>query len=335
MEQSIHDLLITRQLLKLQTSYKLNSKQIYEWENILERFIVAFVNENETDYIFPKKIEEDNKCLIKLKEEIKLKHIPEVVYDYTIQTINKDRPKIGEIKHNVSYTKSSCIVLFNFILDIIPTNLKIEIDLGIRKIDELKKKNNTDVANMLLKYESMVNKGQQWAVPNEQYKYLNENYGVEYEGFASPINSGLSDKKNGKFCSLFPEIDKPFGSIGKFFDQHLYSDENPRHWCINPPFVEQLIDKVTIKIIEDIEYAVDNNLEVMVFYILPNWTDCKGFDTAWNSKYTKFKEILYKGTYIYEAKGKPIKIPINSAVMILDSYKKKIDYSKITKKMQV
>lgn len=333
MYKSFQDLLVTRQLLNVSKTIQLTPKELYEVENILERFIVSLVNNNNTNYIYPATINKDDIDSTKLISELKEKHISHTVFDYVLNIINKERSDITDIKYTVSYTKTNYQINFVYISDNIPKSLKLDIELGARKLLEMRQHRDIDVVRMLILYDSMASKGQQWAIPENQYRYLNEIYDVNYEGFASPINSGLSDKKNGKFCSLFPEVDKPFGSIGKFFEQNLYA-ENKRHWSINPPFVEELIRLTSDKIINDIEYAIEHGLEVMVFYILPHWQDCQGFIDIWNYKHTKHREVLNKGTYNYECKGKLIRVPINSAVMIIDSYNKKIDYSQITKKMR-
>ena len=277
---------------------------------------------------------ETNPIVIKLKDEIKLKHIPIGVYDKIIRNINGDRKDISNLTYTINYTKTNCVVLFNYTADHVPVVLKIDIKLGVRKINEIKNKQTSDIVHMLVVYESMVNKGQQWAIPNIQYTYLHDNYNINYEAFASPLNSGLSDKLNGTFCSLFPDIDNPFGSIGNFFEQKLYDEFKEKNWSINPPFVENIIMLTTNKIIEDIDYAIEHKMEVMVFYILPYWNDCIHFTNIWNYTHTKHKEILYKGSYYYESKGELINIPIDSAVIIIDSYQKKIDYTQITKKMR-
>jgi len=53
---------------------------------------------------------------------------------------------------------------------------------------------------------------------------LEELWGVECEGFASPLNCRLGA---GHFCSAFPDTDAAFGSIGSFFN--LRASDAIRH----------------------------------------------------------------------------------------------------------
>ena len=56
---------------------------------------------------------------------------------------------------------------------------------------------------------------------------LAENFGVEFECFASPLNQHFE-----RFCSLFPDVDRWWGSKGSFFDWEPVSGS----FEVNPPF---------------------------------------------------------------------------------------------------
>uniref|UniRef100_A0A1I8IX67 PCIF1_WW domain-containing protein n=1 Tax=Macrostomum lignano TaxID=282301 RepID=A0A1I8IX67_9PLAT len=70
---------------------------------------------------------------------------------------------------------------------------------------------------MLLRYETLGTGSLQWGDPVTVHHALYEHMGVRYEGFASPLNSKLLGKPDVAFCSLFPDTDAPFGSLGDFF----------------------------------------------------------------------------------------------------------------------
>ncbi|MGZ5500906.1 MAG: hypothetical protein ACXWEW_07150, partial [Nitrososphaeraceae archaeon] len=74
-----------------------------------------------------------------------------------------------------------------------------------------------EIARMMLRYASILPGSQHWNMPLETFKeYYNR--GIRIEGFSSPINSQLiTIDRSCRFCSLFPDVDKPFGSIGNFF----------------------------------------------------------------------------------------------------------------------
>ena len=48
--------------------------------------------------------------------------------------------------------------------------------------------------------------GLQAAIPPSAFKVLNEEFGVAFESFASPLNSYFT-----RFCSAFVDTDGPFG----------------------------------------------------------------------------------------------------------------------------
>jgi hypothetical protein len=82
-----------------------------------------------------------------------------------------------------------------------------------------------------------------------------KNHGVTIEGFASPFNSQIirfSDKDLPmQFCSLFPDVDAIFGSIGSFFDNEFAGTKV----TINPPFILDIMNRTADKCIEDLEIA--------------------------------------------------------------------------------
>jgi hypothetical protein len=88
-------------------------------------------------------------------------------------------------------------------------------------------------------------------------------WGVRNEGFASPFNARLLDKKNAKFYSLFPDTDKPFGSGGSFF--HLSEPVNEGHWSLDPPFLPEIMRRVDSRIKEWRQRFP----QIAILYIIP------------------------------------------------------------------
>jgi hypothetical protein len=62
---------------------------------------------------------------------------------------------------------------------------------------------------------------------------LQRSWGVHCEGFASPLNASLPS-----FCSAFPDVDAPFGSLGSFFSLALAQPPTllSGSFELNPPF---------------------------------------------------------------------------------------------------
>jgi hypothetical protein len=91
---------------------------------------------------------------------------------------------------------------------------------------------NSDVFCLLLRYKSLHGGGFQAALPGPVFDVLKRDFGVEMEGFASPLNSRFSC-----FCSAFPDTDAAFGSLGSFFQFRPRTGS----FALNPPFVGDLI----------------------------------------------------------------------------------------------
>lgn len=120
--------------------------------------------------------------------------------------------------------------------------------------------------------------GLHWGVPPIVIKYLINSYNLLLECYASPINSTCK-----KFCSLFPETDAPFGSLGRF-DNLLISEildlepeEKQFSIEINPPFIETIMDYATDRIIEILHAAQESHKDIIIFYLTPHWTDTRSF----------------------------------------------------------
>lgn len=229
----------------------------------------------------------------------------------------------------------------------------ITLPMSKAKLTELKKCSNSSVLRMVLRYSTLVNGGQQWAVPKEVFNCLYKKCKFLYEGFASPLNSGFSDLRAGKFCSLFLDTDKPFGSMGSFFDNYLEFPNNGHQkfgiykintvgggvsrntrnkrkggnvslnnhvgWVVNPPFVEAIMDRASEHIVKSLNNANTINLPMTVAYVLPSWEDNKGYATALKSKWCRHITRFDKKSHFYEHQGKKIVIGAKTTMFILQT----------------
>lgn len=91
---------------------------------------------------------------------------------------------------------------------------------------------NDNLFCMLCRYASLFSPGMQGAIPPPVFDTLRRHFPIAHELFASPLNSAQPT-----FCSLFPDTDAVFGSIGSFFEADLSSGMHQA----NPPFVESLM----------------------------------------------------------------------------------------------
>lgn len=140
------------------------------------------------------------------------------------------------------------------------------------------------VAIAALRYATLVPGGQQWSVPSAVYRVLVEDYGVTLEGFASPFNSQLLmiDPQRLHYCSLFPDTDTVFGSVGNFFEY----DFAGKVAVINPPYVIDIMESVISKCIKTCEIARE---PTRMFIVVPNWRDAAFFKALSETKFLEEK----------------------------------------------
>jgi hypothetical protein len=109
-------------------------------------------------------------------------------------------------------------------------------------IDKAKQFSNANpyilIMTVALRYESIWANHRQWAVSRE----LIRSVGYPVEGMSSPFNSQCLLLWSGaQFCSLFPDIEWVFGSLGSFFN--ITSFEGCRIF-VHPPRIFELYDRV-------------------------------------------------------------------------------------------
>jgi hypothetical protein len=356
-EQELIHYDITNTLEKL---YRTNNKyKMCEYLNCLERWILSSVidygtvyhNTNAKDPINQKLVSElnDKKIPVLINQILStVKHAlcmksPVVLQNNTLSFVDKVTDRQGWI--------------VNIKIKNVP-NVSITIPMSKQMYDVLHSYEQEPLTLMFLRYSTLINKGQQWALPHAQFKHLVEHYGVNHEGFASPLNSGiLSLNTDGKFCSLFKDTDEAFGSIGSFFDQTMYTDPIDlvgveklnieekkeevkehfltKHWVVNPPFIEHVICRTTEKILSELGAAFDLKICVMVVYILPWWTDFGGYIKIQNSKFLKHVQHMEKKKHFYEHMGDKKIVNSKSTLFVLDTYEEKKDYSNIAAPMML
>ena len=95
---------------------------------------------------------------------------------------------------------------------------------------------------LLLRYQAVDGGGFQCALPRAVFACLRQHWGVECEGFASPLNCQSSGALGGgRFCSAFADTDAPFGSRGSFFELPAAA-ATEGSFELNPPFSAELYE---------------------------------------------------------------------------------------------
>ena len=127
----------------------------------------------------------------------------------------------------------------------------------------------TRVYNCLLRYETLskFDQGTQGSLPDRVFEVLTESFGVTHECFASPLNVTMRS-----FNSVFPDVDKYFGSQGSFFD--FWPDTGA--FEANPPFDEgsvaamfQHINAVLLKAEENLRGGEEEQLPLLFVTVTP------------------------------------------------------------------
>ncbi|PAA56815.1 hypothetical protein BOX15_Mlig000263g6 [Macrostomum lignano] len=132
---------------------------------------------------------------------------------------------------------------------------------------------------MLIRYEALGTGSLQWGDPITVHNALHDLMGVRYEGFASPLNSKMIDKADSRFCSLFIDTDEEFGSMGSFFKVDFSKCHGG--WTVNPPFIEELMDRVATKVLNYLDTGDEN---CWFFVTFPRWDDTPGWVRLSDSK---------------------------------------------------
>lgn len=124
--------------------------------------------------------------------------------------------------------------------------------------------------------------------------YKIDNLKNALEMFASPVNCHLTN-----FCSLFPEIEKFFGSIGSAFS----NCNNMEYWTkydyliCNPPYCTQVMEKMAGMIISIFKHAIQIDKKITFIVSIPDWRDLDEKKTEYYESFNTYnilKEFMTK-----------------------------------------
>ncbi len=180
-----------------------------------------------------------------------------------------------------------------------------------RVIELLTKVGLVDCLKICLRYESTLPRRQQLRIPSQTAKLLYD-VGFHNEGFASPIDSHFLTL-GGRFCSLYPEVDRPAGSLGSFFSINPLQYEGG--WIVHPPMIESLINHAAFKVLIALEQSDGRK---PFFFVMAGWSDCEGYRRLKSSKYLLHSKVLESNKHHYECiDGKRVPTPFKSFYFIL------------------
>lgn len=198
---------------------------------------------------------------------------------------------------------------------------------------------------LIVRYKCVMDRGQQWNIPYNWYKFLYDKFDLNVEGFGSPLNSQMLLLKldnpgvlherltpNIAFCSLFRDTDEYFGSIGSLFKLDILKHVESRGLkhvsaTINPPYVPKLLEDMCVLIRSWLEKCASRDIPCVIFTGLPNWYDAEFYiKFNENNPWIKEKRKLEKGDFYYQDASSGglgrIYTPIGYTAYILDNYDK-------------
>ena len=170
---------------------------------------------------------------------------------------------------------------------------------------------------MFMRYACIFSGPQHWEAPLEYFRVLYK-LGVRFEGFSSPINSNflMEEFKDTNLCTLFYDTDKPFRSLGSFFEADFLKYEDPMI-VVGPPYYDELILQIAKKIVTTCEQAEKENKKIRFIVTHSNsWDYSEGFSILKNSEFLTFDHVFKKGEHYY-FNDKYMKIPALFEIIVL------------------
>ena len=179
-----------------------------------------------------------------------------------------------------------------------------------------------DILRVLLRYAIFDTSSQQWSIGMNLYEEISDLFDISFEMFASPLNFNMN-----RFCSLFIDTDKIFGSFGTFYNMTCEKllNQNIKGVFYNPPYCPILMThttKLCINLLAEMEH---NKVNFNIISFLPNWADAEYIINFVKAKYTVSTRVIQKSNYfIHEKdKGKLIKGSFDLLIVHLNSMKNK------------
>ena len=138
---------------------------------------------------------------------------------------------------------------------------------------------------LMIRYDTIYSLNQQLGVIPVFYKALYKKQKFT-EMYASALNH-VSDK----YHSLFYDIEKYFGSLGKIDNETELTDN---FYVVNPPYDEDILNNTSNIILSKLE---KQNIKFLVIY--PSWNNLKAIDILVKSKYITYLEKIPKKRAIF------------------------------------
>jgi hypothetical protein len=118
-----------------------------------------------------------------------------------------------------------------------------------------------DVLTLIYIYSSLSMTNYHLSVPPSLLNRLQ----IDIELFGSPLNTQLN-----RYCSMFPEIENVFGSVGSYFQYEMVSNLN---YSFNPPYIAEFM----VKAVNRLKGQLKNITNYFIVGVLPAWSESSAF----------------------------------------------------------
>jgi len=123
---------------------------------------------------------------------------------------------------------------------------------------------NDLVWSILFRYQLLGSNNHQLGVKSDIMSKMNINYNLNFECFASAINSTFNH-----YCSIYYDIEKYFGSFGSFYNLTPIKGT----FGLNPPYQKEIIEMALNKAIESLEEAKKKSNDLTFIITIPIWDE--------------------------------------------------------------
>jgi hypothetical protein len=315
MEQILHE--YNRQkcynfiLKKLTYLMNIRHKRLqYEHKNIIERFILELINDGiNSDDVFNNKLLFFNKTLTSIEGISQHTIFHKLMSEYEEKGFKLSLPLCNQIAQIFVSAHHYFLNIHVHVSKEQPQcKIKIYTDQVILYYHDYLKCVSKERYNMLttqinipcalfkmiLRYSIFDNSGQHWSIGDDIYSLMVDDFSISLEMFASPLNYTIP-----RYCSLFIDTDKPFGSIGSFMNltSNIIIKENIHGALFNPPYLPMFMNYTTKKLLNILTECAAQQYSMYIIAFLPAWYDSEFMNLLNVSPFLVINKLIYRGDY--------------------------------------
>ena len=209
---------------------------------------------------------------------------------------------------NVFFSKNKLIYKSDDVTKKIPCAHKLYHHLKKRYIKKITSKEDkisfhNKIFCLLLRYKTLMGNSHQFAMNTDFKDALRKQYNINMECFASSINVHYD-----KYCSMFYDIEKDFGSYGNFYLIKYIKG----FYIANPPYENYMLELMVQKFIDSCKESKE---PLSISFGMPNWGKYDKFtamEILEKSKYLRFKRCMKDGEVYWFDRLNNIRITIPS-----------------------